>query len=151
VPPAYRDIQKPIPERAVVITAYFREALIKELSKRYEVVDRPGENVGRISIAITSIQPSTRQLSTWQYLPIPLIAAGVGEATGTRERDVDAYMESTITDSLNGELLIEMMKGRVSGADGILKIEDITVETVIPILDYWSEIYPRLLEDSKQH
>ena len=49
------------------------------MGKRYEIVDSPGENVGRISIALTSIQPSARQLSNWQYLPIPLVVAGVSE------------------------------------------------------------------------
>ena len=150
VPPAYRESQSPNPKIVAAATAYFREALIRELGKRYEIVDSPGENVGRISIALTSIQPSVRQLSSWQYLPIPLVVAGVSEMTGVRERDVVAYMEGSITDSLNGELLMEMMKGRVGPAGRIRTIEDVTMEAIKPILDFWSENYLQLLEDAKR-
>jgi hypothetical protein len=149
VPPAYRETQRPNPKIVAAATAYFREALARELGKRYEIVDRPGENVGRISIALTSIQPSARQLSNWQYLPIPLVVAGVSEMTGARERDVVAYMEGSITDSLNGELLMEMMKGRVGPAGRIRTIEDVTMEAIKPILDFWSN-YLQLLEDAKR-
>jgi hypothetical protein len=70
--------------------------------------------------------------------------------TGARERDVVAYMEGSITDSLNGELLMEMMKGRVGPAGRIRTIEDVTMEAIKPILDFWSENYLQLLEDAKR-
>lgn len=147
VPPAYRQSLQPDPEVMAAATAYFRDALAAQLGTQFKIVDRPGKYVGRISIAITGIQPTTKQLSAWQFLPIPLIVASIGDATGTREQDVVAFMEGTITDSLNGEVLMDVMKGRVSAGEGVKRIEHITPETVKPVLDFWAEQYLRLLKD----
>jgi len=149
VPPAYRASLQPNPDVVAAVTDYFRGALIRELGSQYEIVDRPGKDVARISVAITAIQPTAKQLSAWQYLPIPLLVTSVGEITGNRERDVVVYMEGEITDSVNGQLLMELMKGRVSEQGGARRIEDITAATVKPVLDFWAREHLRLVQDAQ--
>jgi len=138
VPPAYRSEISPNPEVVVAVTRYFREALIREFGARFRIVDEPGPGVARVNVAVTSIVPTTKRLSTWQYLPIGLVAVGIGEMSGTRDREIVVYMEGEMTDSLNGELLLEVMQGRVSKESGARRIEEVTRETVKPVLDYWA-------------
>jgi len=150
VPPAYRSTLQPDPAVVAAITAYFREALAREIGSGFEITDRPGSDVARISVAITAIQPTSRQLSAWQYLPIPLIAAGVGELTGTRSKDTVVYSEGEISDSVNGEVLMQVMKGRVSQQGGARRIEQISPETVKPVLDFWATEYLRMIQEAKK-
>lgn len=149
VPRAYRKSLQPDPDVVSTVTKYFRNTLVREFGAKYEVVDDPGEGVARVSVAITSIQPTSKQLSGWQYLPIGLIAAGVSEVAGTREKDVVVFMEGEMTDSLNGELLMEVMQGRVSTERGNRRIDDITPETVKPILNFWAQEHVKVVEQAK--
>ncbi len=150
VPPGYRDEVQPKPEVVARVTKYFREAIIRELRTRYEVVDEPGAGVARISVAITAIQPSARELQAWQYLPIALVVAGVAEAAGAREKNVVVYMEAEITDSLNGKLLAEVLQGRVAEQGGVRRIEDVRPETITPVLDFWAREGVRHLDAIKR-
>jgi hypothetical protein len=139
VPLAYQDKVRPNPEVAAAVTTYFRDALVRELRTRYEVVEKPGAGVARISTAITAIHPTAKQLEAWQYLPVAMVVTGIAEASGARERNVVVYVEGEITDSLNGKLLAEVMQGRVAEEGGVRRIEDITPETVKPVLDFWAK------------
>lgn len=145
VPRAYRDELQPDPKVVAAVTSYFREALIREFKTQFEVVTVPGHGVARVSIAITSFIPSPKQLSAWQYLPIGLVAAGVGEVTGKRDREIVLFMEGEITDSINGELMLEVMQGRTSNEGGVRRIDDITPETVKPVLDFWAKDHVELI------
>ena len=149
VPPAYREEVQPNPEVVVAVTRYFREALTREIGTKFKVVDEPGAGVARINVAITSFVPTTKQLSAWQYLPIGLVAVGVGEMTGRRDREIVVFMEGEMTDSLNGQLLLEVMQGRTSTEGGIRRIEEITPETVKPVLDFWAKEHLDLLLDAQ--
>lgn len=148
VPPKFQDKVQPNPDVIAAVTEYFREALIREIGSRYKVVDKPGRGVGRISVAVTSIIPTTKQLEAWQYLPIGLVAAGIGEAAGLREKNLVVYMENEITDSLNGKLLLEAIEGRVSEGSGIRDIQEVSSDTVRPVLDFWAADTVRLLEEA---
>jgi len=138
VPPAQQESVHPNPEVVVAVTTHFREALIREIGKSYQIVDKPGTGIGRISTAITSIQPTSKQLSNWDLLPIAFVATVVSSATGMRGKDLAVFMEGEITDSINGNLMLELMKGRVSTKGDARQIEGITPATVKPVLDFWA-------------
>jgi len=149
IPPAYRSEVQPDPKVVAAVTRYFREALAREIGAKFKVVDEPGLGVARVSVAVTSIVPTTKQLSAWQYLPIGLVAVGVGELAGKRDKEIVVFMEGEMTDSLNGELLLEVMQGRVSKEGGIRNIDEITPETVKPVLDYWAAEQRDLILDAQ--
>lgn len=149
VPPAYRGEVQPNPEVVAAVTRYFREALMREFGDRFKVVEDPGRGVARINVAVTSIVPTSKQLSGWEYLPIGLVAAGVREATGKRDKEIVVFMEGEITDSLTGELLLEVLQGRVSTGEGIRRIEEISPETVKPVLDYWAKEHADLVHEAQ--
>ena len=58
------------------------------------------------------------------------------------------YMENEITDSLNGKLLLEAIEGRIGEGGGIRQIEEVSSDTVRPVLDFWAADTVRLLEEA---
>ena len=138
VPPAYKDQGQPPAEAVVAMTRYFREAVVRELATQYQVVDEPGAGVMRIRIALTSLKPTDKQLEAWQYVPVALVATGVAEVTGLRGDDVLLFMEGEASDSLNGEMMGEVLQGRISEESDAKDMLDMTAEDIEPVLDYWA-------------
>ena len=64
-------------------------------------------------------------------------------------KDIVVFMEGEITDSLNGELMLEVLQGRVSTEGGIRRIEEISPETVKPVLDYWAKEHAELVFEAQ--
>ncbi len=149
VPPAYKDQAHPREEAVAAMTRYFREAMVRELGSRYEVVDEPAAGVMRIRAALTSIKPTAKQLEAWQYLPVALVATGVAEATGLRGEDALLFMEGEASDSLNGEIMGEVMQGRISEESHAKDALDMTAEDIEPVLDYWASELVRTIKKAR--
>lgn len=108
------DLSKLDVERSTMLAAYFRDALVEELSKDYEIVTEPGPSTMRMRVAITqaggsevvldaltTIIPQTRMLST-----VGQVAAGDAMMTG------EARAEAEILDSQSGERLLAAVDSR---------------------------------------
>ena len=92
----------------------------------------------RIRAALTAIKPTAKQLEAWQYVPVALVATGVAEATGLRGDDALLFMEGEASDSLNGEIMGEVLQGRISEESDAKDMLDMTAEDIEPVLDYWA-------------
>ncbi len=79
---------------------YFRSETVKVLSKRYQVVNKPGPGVARIRVAITSITKTNPVLNN---LPQgKLLGVGLGGAT----------MEAEAFDTQTGERLVAIVESK---------------------------------------
>lgn len=114
---------------------YTDEALRRELSKSYLLVDRVGPGVARVRLAMTGVATEAEGLAAYEYLPFTAIAAGISTAAGTRDRVAFVLVEGEVTDSLSGEKL-GMAVRKIPG-DKLLagEKEQLTVEMMRIVLD----------------
>lgn len=127
----------PNPENINKITDYFHEALVREVSKKFEIVDKPGPGVGRVRAAITSVKLESGDLDAYQYLPVMLVATGAAEVAGMRDKVAVISMEGELTDSITGKILAAVVKSR--GKDVTIKnVDNLTEDEVKSVLDYWA-------------
>ncbi len=97
------------------LAAYFRTKLIETLQPDYPVVDRPGQGVARLRIAITDVKSSKWYLSL--HPASKLTGAGAGEAA----------MEGELVDSVTGAqiaALVESQRGSQFELDTFSKFDD---------------------------
>ncbi|MCG8684301.1 MAG: DUF3313 domain-containing protein [Desulfobacterales bacterium] len=130
------DREKIDPEVINDFTSYFKEALIKEFSKDYEVVDKPGKGVVRIRTALTAVQLTKKDLKAYQYIPVALVLTTASEVAGIRNKLAVFNMEGIAQDSLTGEVLA-MVVQRHAHETSIQTAEKMTAQEAYPTLDYW--------------
>jgi len=81
------------------------KAIESSVGGRFKIVTDPGEGVLHIKPAITGVAHSMEGMKPIEILPIAMVL-GVGKmALGTRDQDVDVFLEVAVTDSQTGELL----------------------------------------------
>ena len=138
VPPAQQAETQPRPEVVSAATAYLQEALIRELGSRFEIAEEPGAGVARVRAALTAVDPTFREIKTWQLIPVMFVATGVREGAGARGKDLLVFMEGELTDSVNGKLLSETMQGRISREAGPATVAEVNADEIKPVLDFWA-------------
>ncbi len=138
---------QPNPEVVEQITVYFAEAMQRELQPEYPVVDTPGAGVGRISLAITGIVPTRKQLQAWQLLPVALVATAASEATGVRSRQLLMSAEGEINDSVSGVVLSQFVGMRAGSDLKAVENFEITPEQAKAALDYWASSLRQRLDE----
>jgi len=81
------------------------KALMNAIQGSFKVVEQPGDGVLHIKPAITGVVHSMEGMKPIEILPIAIVL-GVGKiATGTRDQDVEVFLEVEVTDSQTGEIL----------------------------------------------
>ncbi|MGW8195657.1 MAG: DUF3313 domain-containing protein, partial [Desulforhopalus sp.] len=78
------DPQSLAAENINEITKYLHDALVRELSENYQIVNTPGSDVMRIDAAITSVQVHAKDLKAYQYIPVMLVATEAAQVAGLR-------------------------------------------------------------------
>lgn len=105
------------PEELKALADYFNNALKKELSSDYTLVDQPGTGVLHIRTALTNIVPGNPVTGTTSSLvPIGMLVAGTkGATTGSGVGVGQAAAEVEILDAETGERLMAAVDRRVGG------------------------------------
>lgn len=85
-------------------------------SKFLPLAKSSGKGVIRMKSAITGVNVSSKSLEAYEYIPIALIVSGVSYATGTRDQEVNIYLESIFVDSVSNEVLAVSVR-QISGED----------------------------------
>ena len=119
------------------ITNYFRQALIRELSKDDQIVEDAGTDVARIRAAITTVEVNRKDLSAYQYIPIALVATGAAEVAGARNRIAVVNFEAEFLDSLTGRQVAAAAHSR-SQEVTVKDAKSLTQKDVQKILDFWA-------------
>jgi hypothetical protein len=125
------------PELIYAATTYFRSAVISELKKTYNVVEKPGKGVVRLRIAITGVEINRKDLKLYNLIPVSLVITAVGEATGVRDSLAVMNMEGEALDSLTGRriaLVVQEKAHEVSAKNQV----DLKAQEIFPLLDYWA-------------
>jgi hypothetical protein len=96
---------------------YFSQQLREHLGKKFEVVDRPGPGVMKITVAMTDAETATPVLrSISMFVPQAHMLSNLKYlATGTFPFVGGAQGEAKITDSVSGELLSAAVDKRIGG------------------------------------
>jgi len=98
-----------------MIVDYFQGALTETITKNFEVVTTPGEDVMKVQVAITDTKtatPGLRSIST--IIPQARLIGSLKQlATGTYPFVGGAQAEVKITDSVSGVVLAEAVDRRI--------------------------------------
>ena len=96
--------------QAQVMADTFYALIYQEVSKDYEMVDKPGPDTLRAQVAITHLEESWPMLDVVSSIPAPMNALAAGSvlknvATGKPAFKGEAVIEAKVTDSQTGEVL----------------------------------------------
>ncbi|HEX6951079.1 MAG TPA: DUF3313 domain-containing protein [Nitrospira sp.] len=130
-------------EQAQLMADTFYALIYQEISKDYQMVDKPGPDTLRAQVAITHLEESWPMLDVVSTIPAPMNAFAVGSmlknvATGKPAFKGEAVIEAKITDSQSGEVLRAGVDRRVGGKK--LNAESFNSwADVYESLRYWAE------------
>lgn len=130
-------------EQAQLMADTFYALIYQELSKDYEMVDKPGPNTLRAQVAITHLEKSWPMLDVVSSIPAPMNVLAAGSllktiATGKPAFTGEAVIEAKVTDAQTGEVLRAAVDRRV----GKKKLEAASFNSwsdVYESLRYWAE------------
>ena len=112
------------------------KALKNSVSGSFKLVEQPGKGVLRIKPAITGVVHSMEGMQALEILPVAMVL-GLGKAAlGTRDQDVEVYLEVAVTDSVSGELLAKAVR-KGEGAQLENDTEKLTIVHLKELVDNW--------------
>ena len=117
------------------ILDYYNSQLRAKVGAEVQLTDKPGPNVGRVRLAITHIDSGFQSLRWYNYTPISMTIAGIGEATGVRDETVQLIAEVELLDSQTSERLAAGI--RLGSGENIDVDAPIDFEHMQPIIDEW--------------
>jgi hypothetical protein len=133
-PDLIKDGVKPDAEVMNKVFDYFHQALVREFGSVLTVADKSGDGVLRYRAAITAVKPEVEGAKNpLNYIPVMFVARA---ATGKMQAKAYIAMESYYTDSLTNEAMGEVMQ---SGHGGKADHEEITLDSLKPVLDRWAK------------
>ena len=130
-------------DQAQLMADTFYALIYQEVSKDYQMVDKPGPDTLRAQVAITHLEQSWPMLDVVSTIPAPMNAFAVGSmlknvATGKPAFKGEAVIEAKVTDSQSGEVLRAGVDRRVGGKK--LSAESFNSwADVYESLRYWAE------------
>jgi hypothetical protein len=130
-------------DQAQLMADTFYALIYQEVSKDYEMVDKPGPNTLRTQIAITHLEQSWPMLDVVSGIPAPMNALAAGSllktvATGKPAFTGEAVIEAKVSDAQTGEVLRAAVDRRV----GTKKLDADSFNSwadVYESLRYWAE------------
>src|SRR5690606_4152497 len=112
--PAPKDSSQVDTQTVRAAASYLDSQLQAQFGDVMEVVKAPVPGALRLRAAITGVETRAEDFKAYEVIPIALIVAGVTSASGTRDRNVDTYLEVEVTDADSGELLGLAVKKGIS-------------------------------------
>ncbi|HSE60139.1 MAG TPA: DUF3313 domain-containing protein [Nitrospiraceae bacterium] len=129
--------------QAQLMADTFYALIYQELSKDYEMVDKPGPSTLRAQVAMTHLEESWPMLDVVSAVPAPTNARAAGSllknlATGKPAFTGEAVIEAKVTDAETGEVLRAIVDRRV-GAKRLDAESFNSWADVYESLRYWAE------------
>jgi hypothetical protein len=129
--------------QAQLLADTFYALIYQELSKDFEMADKPGPSILRVQVAMTHLEESWPMLDVVSAVPAPMNALAVGSllktaATGKPAFTGEAVIEAKVSDAATGEVLRAMVDRRA----GTKKLDAQSFDTwadVYESLRYWAE------------
>jgi len=125
-------------DQAQLMADTFYALIYQEVSKDYEMVDKPGVDTLRAQVAITHLEESWPMLDVVSTIPAPMNVLAAGSmlknvATGKPAFKGEAVIEAKVIDSQTGEVLRAGVDRRVGG-------KRLSAES----FNSWSDVYESL-------
>jgi hypothetical protein len=129
--------------QAQLMADTFYALIYQEVSKDYEMVDKPGPDTLRAQVAITHLEESWPMLDVVSTIPAPMNVLAAGSmlknvATGKPAFKGEAVIEAKVTDSQTGDVLRAGVDRRV-GAKKLSAESFNSWSDVYESLRYWAE------------
>lgn len=120
--------------------AYLEKAVAQQVrGAGMEVVDTPAPGTLRLRAAITTVESKAEGMKVYEVIPIAAIVAGVTAASGTRDRNVEAFLEVEVTDISTGEVMARAVKKGISEETLENDETQVQVKDLKPTLDRWAK------------
>ena len=131
------------PDQLKAMTDYFRNAIVKAMAPDYPVVGNPGDDVLRVSMAITGVVPQKPKRSVLGYVPIAFVLSTAKEAVdsagGQESMELEASMEAAFVDSATGERMFAVVDSHRGDDMMVNKGQaDLGWEGTKGALDFWA-------------
>ena len=135
--PAPKPTEK-IPQSTLnAITAYYDQALKREISKVLPLASAPGPGVIVVRPAITAVSSQTESLAPYEYIPVALVAAAVTTASGIRDQETQLSTEAVFIDGKDQHVVAQVVRkgtGKpLSNASQVMKADDVKA-----VIDGWA-------------
>ncbi|MGB3126251.1 MAG: DUF3313 domain-containing protein [Pseudomonas sp.] len=119
------------------ISAYYNQALKRELAKSLPLANAPGPGVIVVRAAITAVSSKTESLKPYEYIPIALVAAAVSTGTGIRDQETTLGTEAQFLDGASGKVIAQVVRkgtGKpLSNDSQVMKADDVK-----GVIDGWA-------------
>lgn len=117
-------------------TQLIDEKLAASTQPGFKLVDKPGENVLIVRPAVTGVSHSREGMKPIEILPVALVI-GVGKAVaGTRDHDVEVFLEAEMVDSLTGEVMVQVIR-KAEGEQLENDTEQMSMKHLNAIIENW--------------
>lgn len=99
------DGQKGLTDETIYQTRMIIDQELRDkASKRFNVVDKPGVGIGRLSIAITGAEVEGDSFKPWNVIPISAVLFAAQKATGLDSKTPSLIVEAKMRDSVTGKV-----------------------------------------------
>jgi len=119
------------------ITAYYDQALKREVGKSLPLASGPGPGVIVVRAAITAVNSKTEGLRAYEVIPIALVAAAVTTASGSRDQETTLATEAVFIDGGNNKVVAQVVRkgtGKPLENDSqVMKADDVKA-----VIDGWA-------------
>ena len=100
--------QKGLSEETIYKTRMIIDSELKEkAARRFNVVDKAGPGVARLSVAITGAQIEGDGFKPWNVVPVSAVLFAAQKATGLDSKTPSLVVEAKMRDSVSGKILGE--------------------------------------------
>jgi hypothetical protein len=119
------------------ITAYYDQALKREVGKSLPLASGPGPGVIVVRAAITAVSSKTEGLHAYEVIPIALVAAAVTTASGSRDQETTLATEAVFLDGGSNKVVAQVVRkgtGKPLENDSqVMKADDVKA-----VIDGWA-------------
>ncbi|MFJ3007134.1 DUF3313 domain-containing protein [Pseudomonas fluorescens] len=134
------------------ITAYYDQALKREISKDLPLANGPGPGVIVVRAAITAVSSKTEGLHAYEVIPVALVAAAVSTASGIRDQETTLATEAVFLDGGNNKVVAQVVR-KGTGKPLENETQAMKASDVKPVIDGWAndmhQMYLKLKASSK--
>ena len=125
-------------ETLEAVVAYLTEKLSEKIGAVLNLASEPGPDVLSLQAAITGVSIETEGMKAYEVVPVAAIFGGLKAMTGTRDREVIAFIEVKLSDSVTGEVVGAAVR-RIEGENLEGKKEQLKLEHLQKNLDSASD------------
>ena len=100
--------KKGLSEETIYQTRMIIDNELKEkAAKRFNVVEKPGPGIARLSVAITGAEIEGDGFKPWNVIPVSAVLFAAQKATGVDSKTPSLVVEAKMRDSVSGKILGE--------------------------------------------